>query len=56
MKTQTKPAVTLDKAHAQSIIELASQRIPDGKFQGLTQLLESHEQPPGGPAKSAKRG
>lgn len=51
MKTETKPALTLDKASAKSIIELANQCIPDGKFKGLTQLLEPHEQP-----KPAKRG
>jgi|GEM_PF-2453235 len=54
MKTETKPA-TLDKANVQSIVELANQRIPDGKFKGLTKLLDPHEQPPGGPAKPAKR-
>jgi hypothetical protein len=56
MKTETKPAVTIDKAKSQSIIELANQNIPNGKFKGLTKLLEPHEQPPGGPTKLAERG
>ena len=51
MKTETKPAANIDKANAQSIIELANQHIPNGKFKGLTKLLEPHEQP-----KLAKRG
>ena len=44
MKTETKSTVTVNKASAQSIIELANERIPNGKFKGLTKLLESHEQ------------
>ncbi len=51
MKTETKSTVTIDKANSQSIIELANQHIPNGKFKGLTKLLEPHEQP-----KPAKRG
>ncbi len=51
MKTETKPTITIDKANSQSIIELANQRIPSGKFKGLTKLLDLHEQP-----KIAKRG
>lgn len=56
MKTEPKPAATIDKANSQSVIELANQHIPNGKFKGLTKLLKHHEQPPGGPAKLAKRG
>ena len=56
MKTETKPAITIDKANSLSIIELANQYIPNGKFKGLAKLLDPHEQPPGGPAKTPKRG
>ena len=45
MKTETKSASTIDKANSQSIIELANQHIPNGKFKGLTRLLEAHEKP-----------
>ncbi|WP_020603939.1 hypothetical protein [Spirosoma spitsbergense] len=56
MRAETKPSITIDKANSKSIIELADQYIPNGKFKGLIKLLEPHEQPPGGPAKIAKRG
>ena len=51
MKNETKSAATIDKANSHRIIELANHHIPNGKFKGLTKLLEPHEQP-----KPAKRG
>jgi hypothetical protein len=50
MKLTTKPGTTASKATIKSIIELVDERIPTGKFKGLTKLLEPHEQP-----KTAKR-
>lgn len=45
MKTETKPNATIIKPASQSIIELVNQRIPNGKFKGLSKLLEPHERP-----------